>query len=221
MLTDHGIPVNIQSGAFRTVFGLLTQNMPFFMILRAVKGGLPVNATEAVSQCRKKLEKVTPLCTDCGRICGAACCRPMEAEETGMLLFPGEQALYEGKPEWKIQKAGQDLLIICMGECDREERPLSCRMFPLLPMEDQNSVRAYMDERARYVCPLVPSGIQGVRPEFRETIEECGRILLENPETRSFLHHLRLENEALRTLRKDWRVTHGRQQDQTDTEYRE
>ena len=34
---------------------------------------------------REKLNHVTPLKRDCGRICGARCCRSCEGEETGML----------------------------------------------------------------------------------------------------------------------------------------
>ena len=50
---------------------------------------------EALVWARKRLEEVTPLKSDCGRVCGAACCRPVQGEETGMLLFPGEEAFYK------------------------------------------------------------------------------------------------------------------------------
>ena len=53
---------------------------------------------------RKKLKNVTPLKKDCGRVCGAACCRSPEGEETGMLLFPGEEELYAGKNGWRIRE---------------------------------------------------------------------------------------------------------------------
>ncbi len=52
---------------------------------------------DALFAARSLLEEVTPLKSDCGRICGAACCASLEGEETGMLLFPGEEALYRGK----------------------------------------------------------------------------------------------------------------------------
>ena len=53
---------------------------------------------------REKLKSVTPLKKDCGRVCGAACCRSPEGEETGMLLFPGEEELYAGKDGWIIRE---------------------------------------------------------------------------------------------------------------------
>ena len=51
----------------------------------------------AVAAAREKLKNVTPLKRDCGRVCGAACCRPLGGEETGMLLFPGEAEAYAGR----------------------------------------------------------------------------------------------------------------------------
>ena len=48
----------------------------------------------AVQEARALLENATPLKGDCGRLCRAACCAG--DEETGMLLFPGEETLYEG-----------------------------------------------------------------------------------------------------------------------------
>ena len=57
----------------------------------------------AVAAAREKLKNITPLKRDCGRVCGAACCRPLEGEETGMLLFPGEAEAYVGREGWKIR----------------------------------------------------------------------------------------------------------------------
>ena len=48
---------------------------------------------ESLVAARKLLEVITPLQTDCGLVCGGACCQTHPGEETGMLLFPGEAAL--------------------------------------------------------------------------------------------------------------------------------
>ena len=45
---------------------------------------------ESLVAARKLLEEITPLQTDCGLVCGGACCQTHPGEETGMLLFPGE-----------------------------------------------------------------------------------------------------------------------------------
>ncbi len=51
-----------------------------------------------------------------------------------MLLFPGEEAYYINKDGYQIKQADGALLLICSGTCRREDRPLSCRIFPLLPL---------------------------------------------------------------------------------------
>ena len=52
---------------------------------------------EALLAARDLLEQVTPLSTDCGALCGAACCQdsPDEDSVAGMLLFPEEAPLYD------------------------------------------------------------------------------------------------------------------------------
>ena len=52
---------------------------------------------DILARARAILEDVTPLKTDCGLTCTGACCRPMEGEMTGMLLFPGEESYYESR----------------------------------------------------------------------------------------------------------------------------
>ena len=50
---------------------------------------------------RELLRDLTPLKTNCGRICGGACCEPDPEEEgeNGMLLFPHEAELYKNEIE--------------------------------------------------------------------------------------------------------------------------
>ena len=64
-----------------------------------------------VARCRALLAEVTPLQTDCGRFCGAACCRSLPGEETGMLLFPGEEAFYAGRPDFRLRQAAMGTFI--------------------------------------------------------------------------------------------------------------
>ena len=88
---------------------------------------------EVIAQARALFDDLTPLRTDCGLVCGGACCRPLEGEETGMLLLPGEEEYYAGRGDYRVTDAAQGKLLICSGRCEREDRPLSCRLFPLLP----------------------------------------------------------------------------------------
>ncbi len=68
---------------------------------------------ETLKRARELLAEVTPLKSDCGRVCGARCCASLEGEETGMLLFPGEEDFYEELDGWRILPAGKELLLIC------------------------------------------------------------------------------------------------------------
>ena len=160
----------------------------------------------AVSAAREKLKNVTPLKRDCGRICGARCCRSLEGEETGMLLFPGEADAYAGKPGWKVRRTARGDLLLCSGTCDRAERPLSCRLFPLLPLiGDDGEIRVATDQRARAVCPLARQGKNAMDPAFVDAVREAGEILAAEDEQAVFLDVLAEEQEELKRLRAEWK----------------
>ena len=156
-----------------------------------------------LQEAREKLETLTPLKTDCGRLCGARCCASLEGEETGMLLFPGEEDFYEEKEGWRFVPAGRDLLLICPGRCEREDRPLACRIFPLIPvLTEDGGIAVRTDERARAVCPLARQGKRGMDPAFTERVREIGEALAEDPRQRAFLRRLTEEQNELKELRK-------------------
>ena len=156
----------------------------------------------AVFSAREKLKDVTPLKRDCGRVCGARCCRSVDGEETGMLLFPGEEDAYDEKPGFRIRKTDRGTLLFCSGTCNREERPLSCRLFPLLPlMGDDGEIHVVTDLRAKAICPLALQGKRALDPAFIEAVREAGEILSGQDEQAVFLDMLEEEQNELRKLR--------------------
>ena len=157
---------------------------------------------DALFLAREKLNSITPLKRDCGRVCGARCCRSCEGEETGMLLFPGEESLYRGKAGWKIRETAYGPMVVCPGMCAREERPLSCRLFPLLPVIRDGQVRAAVDQRARAVCPLARQGIRAMDPVFTDAVREAGETLAADESQRRFLETLTEEQNEIRQLRE-------------------
>ncbi|MBP3720803.1 MAG: hypothetical protein J6J41_05685 [Clostridia bacterium] len=157
---------------------------------------------EALVKARGLLAEVTPLKRDCGRICGKRCCSSLEGEETGMLLFPEEEDYYGELEGWRMLPAGRELLLICPGSCRREERPLACRMFPLLPIPTAEGIAVRTDERARAVCPLARQGVKGMDPAFAEAVRQAGEILAGDEKQREFLNRLAEEQEELKALRK-------------------
>lgn len=148
----------------------------------------------AVQEARALLENATPLKGDCGRLCRAACCAG--DEETGMLLFPGEEALYEGCSFGRVVPAHYSisgrpaLLFVCRGTCPRQDRPLACRLFPLRIRLTRQGPELGMDPRSAGVCPLYASGLQGLNPSFREAALEAFEVLLDDPDCRAFLTDL-------------------------------
>ena len=159
--------------------------------------------TPVLRTAREKLKNVTPLKRDCGRVCGAACCRSPEGEETGMLLFPGEEEAYIGKEGWTIRETAMGPMVLCPGSCDRNERPLACRIFPLLPVPDEKGeIRAVTDLRAKAVCPLARQGRSAMDPAFTEAVREAGRLLAAESEQAAFLRRLAEEQEELKRLRR-------------------
>ena len=157
---------------------------------------------EDLKKARQILEDLTPLKTDCGRCCGAACCRDAEGEVNGMLLFPGEEDLYEDLDGYTMTPVPQGTLLVCGGNCVRQERPLSCRIFPLLPVIRDGQVKTVTDQRAKGICPLARQGKNALDPEFIRRVQEVGELLAKDDIQRRFLEELTAEQDELRELRK-------------------
>jgi len=154
-----------------------------------------MNTQETILAAREMLRLLTPLKTDCGRLCAGACCRGDEA--TGMLLFPGEDALYDGCTFGRVIDAeftlgGQTArLFVCGGTCERENRPLACRLFPLfLRFKDDGSTKLRMDLRAKAVCPLTDYGLSALDPDFKQAARSAYDLLLQDDACRAYLKDL-------------------------------
>lgn len=150
-----------------------------------------MDTLQSITTARELLSQVTPLKGDCGRQCGAACCYPDEDGHGGMLLFPMEEKLYTSLPAGFSLRRDDSViengwLLLCEGECRREDRPLSCRLFPLLPTETGTR----LDRRGWAVCPLMTFGKRGLSKDFVEAVAQAGRILYACPEHARFLSAL-------------------------------
>lgn len=143
---------------------------------------------------REILGELTPLKTDCGRLCEGACCQPDESGDNGMLLLPFEEKFYH-KPidgftyklveDERLYRGGKRL--VCEGQCPREHRPIACRIFPLrMKVVTENRgechhVEAELDPRAWAVCPLLEEGgLRAMRSEFIHAVEQAGTLLCQN-----------------------------------------
>ena len=166
-----------------------------------------MEALDAVVQARALLRDVTPLRRDCGQVCGAACCRCDEDGQGGMLLFPGEEALYDPLPAGFVLTRDDAVLpgmrlLTCSGQCDREQRPLSCRIFPLTPVltarEGREQLRVIVDPRSFAVCPLSEHSIRGMDSAFGQAVLAAARVLCQCEEHRTYFKALTAYFEKLR-----------------------
>lgn len=157
----------------------------------------------AVLAAREKLASVTPLWRDCGALCGAACCQPDSEGLGGMLLFPGEETLYKSLPEgFHLEEVPEGRLLVCQGVCARLDRPLACRVFPLMFTLGQGQGGVMMDKRAWPLCPLMPDGLSGLRADFVLAAREAAALLVLDEKQRAFL--AARQREAAEWTRAPW-----------------
>lgn len=163
------------------------------------RNGDKMNPAYVYLQIYRLFDKHTPINADCGRFCSKACCK---GDDSGMYLFPGEQSVFKLlNPEWartdvsdfiyeyKGRKKNTPILF-CGGNCDRYQRPLACRIFPLTPyIDDRGKLKVIIDPRARSVCPLsaLPE-VSDFNSSFVKNIKRAFAILSENEEVYAFLN---------------------------------
>jgi len=147
--------------------------------------------------CYDRLGSLTPLKTDCGLLCGHACCLgSREDDSAGMYLYPGEEIFYSQPAEWFLLHSTDFVvegratpLLSCSAYCPREQRPLACRLFPLIPhIRKDGRYGVKMHPFAGGLCPLVErGGVQGLDPEFVRAARDVAAMLCENEKTRAFV----------------------------------
>ncbi|MFQ9447857.1 MAG: hypothetical protein ACLR4A_11365 [Christensenellales bacterium] len=129
-----------------------------------------MSSLSAVLSARAALSDLTPLLTDCGRLCGFACCKG--DEQTGMLLFPGEEALFAPCAFGRVIPAHFELagrpahLFVCNGTCSRETARWPAACFRFSCISKKTARRASNSTSAKAVCPLCDYGVIGLRTEF-------------------------------------------------------
>ena len=111
-----------------------------------------------------------------------------------MMLFPQEERLYAHQGTWMellpsaLLFGGSPVpLLTCRVPCPRRHRPLSCRIFPLVPYVKAGRLTVRMDVRARPLCPLFDSGLKGLDADFVAAVKDALRILWADETHREFL----------------------------------
>lgn len=159
---------------------------------------------EKLAMARALLENVTPLQMDCGEVCGGACCVSHPGEQTGMLLFPGEEDAYTQEEGYTVTDSPMGKLLTCSGRCDRQNRPLACRMFPLVMLLRDDGVKVATDAAARSVCPLARQGKNALSQEFVSAVRQAAVLLAEDDVQQEHLRRLTAQHDEWKALQMQY-----------------
>ncbi|MDO4548533.1 MAG: hypothetical protein Q4D04_10565 [Clostridia bacterium] len=145
---------------------------------------------------RDAIGDLTPLKSDCGLMCGSACCRPDDDGQGGVMLLPTEVA-----GDWgHVVESDRCRVLVCDKMCERPSRPFLCRVFPLAPVLCKDGAwKARMDARSRAMCPIYRSGIAGLDRVFVKAVERAFNILSKDAAMNDFLRRVARQERYFRT----------------------
>jgi hypothetical protein len=157
-----------------------------------------MNTAYIYLQLYRLFDDITPIEVDCGQLCQSKCCK---GDDSGMFLFPGEKEVFSLlNPDWiTIEKTdftyeynGKTYitpLAMCSGTCDRYQRPLACRIFPLTPyLNEDGKITVITDPRAKGICPLAKAFfLEDYEPSFIKNIEKAFKLLSKNKQFYAFM----------------------------------
>lgn len=156
-----------------------------------------MNSAYIYLQLYRLFDNITPIKADCGMLCDKACCK---GDDAGMYLFPGEERVFSLlNPDW-IEIEDSDFtyslhgkekhlkIAFCKGGCDRYQRPLSCRIFPLTPYLKGGKLEVITDPRSKTVCPIGKTlKIGEYDRAFVKNVKNAFCLLMKNKEFRAFM----------------------------------
>ncbi|MBQ8762892.1 MAG: hypothetical protein IJZ07_02160 [Clostridia bacterium] len=144
----------------------------------------------------ERLYHKTPLgFYNCGRLCDGLCCR---GDCKGMWLYPGEEELFVNKEGFEVCETEGNYgypMVICSGECNRAERPLACRIFPLFPLvyevDGKLNFEVIYDPRAN-MCPLAAKK-EPLDPSFIKEVRKTARYLAKDEKILEYMKEVSME----------------------------
>ncbi len=144
----------------------------------------------------ERLYHKTPLgFYNCGRLCDGLCCR---GDCKGMWLYPYEEEFFASKEGFEVCETEGNYgypMVICSGECDRRERPLACRIFPLFPLvfeeDGRLKIEVVYDPRAN-MCPLARQN-KVLDPSFVKEVRKTARYLARDEKILEYMKAVSLE----------------------------
>jgi len=100
--------------------------------------------------------------------------------------------MFSPKPKWvTIEPSGfyylgrEASILSCPGQCDRELRPLACRIFPLAPYKKPGEkLKIIYDPRATAMCPLTPDDLTDA---FCDAVTRAMHVIVKTKEGCAFI----------------------------------
>lgn len=155
---------------------------------------------ENIKKIYKRLDQVSPVDFDCGKLCGEVCCvydaEDYHNEDLALYLLPGEELMYEDTDSFELYYVdsseiryphswkGRIYLVRCTNppKCDRSIRPIQCRTFPLIPhLNKKGELHLIFDESEfPYKCPIIHDHIK-LNDDFIKVTYETWSVLIKNP----------------------------------------
>ena len=157
--------------------------------------------SEIIVDAYKIIGGATPLKSDCGLLCEHACCLSDDDGKGGVYLFPGEEELLKECGWGETVKDDFAPMLVCENYCEREKRPLACRIFPLTPVFNDKGLTVRIDARARAVCPLAHYGIKGMDSDFLRKVRDALKMIDASEEGHAFLEKWQQLEEQYRDFR--------------------
>lgn len=152
-----------------------------------------ISTINTILKAYELISDYTPLKSDCGKICDCKCCKGDSND--GMLLFPGEEALFKEKEGFTVyfEERYNCYAVRCEGNCERNERPLACRIFPYFIYSDAssetNKTTVAPDIRAEDFCPLLYDGYKADK-KFLRALRMTALLFSTNPEIMMYLRKI-------------------------------
>ncbi len=157
-----------------------------------------MNVEYVYLQLYRLFDRSTPIPADCGKLCSSVCCK---GDDCGMYLFPGEERVFRLlNPDWaKVEKSDfcyefdgkikKVPILFCGGSCDRYQRPLACRIFPLTPyINKAQKAEIIIDPRAKAMCPLAKTlYLADFDRNFVKNVHRAFALLMKNREIVEYL----------------------------------
>ena len=80
-------------------------------------------------------------------------------------------------------------ILFCNGDCDRYQRPLACRIFPLTPyINGDKNTEIIIDPRAKAMCPLAKTlELADFDQAFVKNVKKAFSLLGKNKEIAEYL----------------------------------